>query len=692
MWRDRRALACLGLVVLVLGGGLCLVLARTAERRTGSDGVRVGGEYTAFEVPPGVAACQGGELLPARTAAVEIPVIRSAGAATVSVWRDGRLLDRSSVHVDPRASMLHAPIPHPPARDVAGVRVCVTFRSGGVLPQGGTVPDVESIRVGDAQAETSMAIAYVQPGRRSWFAAAATVAARIALGRGDWGGRWIVYLLAALVAASLALTAWVVLRTVVADRRTPGLVWTILAIAVFNAAAWSIITPPFQAPDEVGYIAYVQSIGETGRPPSAPRRSLVSPELTAAMAGTRYGGLRATTFHTSVWSSVQQRRLDADLHAPLSRSATAFLGPAEPEPPLYFALEAIAYRIGQRATLLDRIALMRLGSALLAGITAALAFLFLREALPGRRWAWMVGGLGVAFTPKLGSIGGSVTPDALLFAIAAAVFLCLAQAWRRGVTTRRGLVLGVLLAAGVLTKVNFYALVPGALLGFALAARRSEGAWDRHVAGRVGMAAGVAGVLFAAGTAFQVLVWGRPFMVGRPAAPESHVALLSHLSYIWQIYLPRLPFQARAFPDYRPYDEMLKTFVAGYGRLAVWFPNWVYRIGAGLLGASVLLALRALAAEPRELRWRLNELAGYATMALGVLATIAVSADLRRTIMPIIQGRYLMPLLPLLGALFAMGARGAGERWGRAVGVTTIAASVAWTVYSELVTIAFFYS
>ena len=30
------------------------------------------------------------------------------------------------------------------------------------------------------------------------------------------------------------------------------------------------------------------------------------------------------------------------------------------------------------------------------------------------------------------------------------------------------------------------------------------------------------------------------------------------------------------------------------------------------------------------------------------------------------QGRYLLPLLPLFGALLALAARGAGERWGRA--------------------------
>ena len=39
------------------------------------------------------------------------------------------------------------------------------------------------------------------------------------------------------------------------------------AIALLNALAWSIITPPFQGKDEVDNFAYVEQIAETGTLP-----------------------------------------------------------------------------------------------------------------------------------------------------------------------------------------------------------------------------------------------------------------------------------------------------------------------------------------------------------------------------------------------------------------------------------------
>jgi hypothetical protein len=292
----------------------------------------------------------------------------------------------------------------------------------------------------------------------------------------------------------------------------------------------------------------------------------------------------------------------------------------------------------------------------------------------------------------LGFVSGSVNPDALLFTLSAALFLCLARGWQRGMTMRLALGIGALVAVGMLAKANFYALAPGALVALALAARRSAGAWGRRVARLLGAGVGVATAGFALGTGFQVIVWHRPFALGRPPAPESHVPLLSHLSYIWQVFLPRLPIQGRAFHDYPVYDQLFKTLTGVFGPLAIWFPGWVYRLGAFALGAALLLGLRALAQDPRTLRWRRRELLGYTVMAGGIVALVGLSADLRRSIMPIIQGRYLLPLLPLFGALLALGARGAGERWGRSVGVAMVAALVALTVFGQLSTITFFYS
>ena len=96
------------------------------------------------------------------------------------------------------------------------------------------------------------------------------------------------------------------------------------------------------------------------------------------------------------------------------------------QPPLYYALQTIPYWLGSGGTLLDRLELMRLLSALMAGLTALFAYLFVCEALPGVSWAWTVGGLGVALAPLLGFMSGAVNPDAMLAAVSAGIFFLLA--------------------------------------------------------------------------------------------------------------------------------------------------------------------------------------------------------------------------------------------------------------------------
>ena len=66
-----------------------------------------------------------------------------------------------------------------------------------------------------------------------------------------------------------------------------------------------------------------------------------------------------------------------------SRTDSGAAGVATSEPPLYYALETVPYTLAGGGTVLDRLALMRLLSALMGGLTALFVYLFLREALPG---------------------------------------------------------------------------------------------------------------------------------------------------------------------------------------------------------------------------------------------------------------------------------------------------------------------
>jgi 4-amino-4-deoxy-L-arabinose transferase-like glycosyltransferase len=707
---DRTLLACLGIALLALALALVVTLSHAAQRRTNTNGVVSRGAIATLAA--GASFCQLDELVPAGTAAIRADALAEVGGGpklAVMVRRRGAVLARTTVAPGWRSGTIVARI-EPPRTDLEGVEVCFRIAGAGLVgPMGApSGAGTGKLRIDGDTGASSLAMTYLRTGRDSWWSSASDVATRLGRGRSTLTGGWVAWLIGALVAGAAALAAWLVLRAVrapepppgddaaPAGRRVPRAAWIVALVATLNAAAWSLITPVFQVPDEDTHIAYVQQVGETGRPPVDEPRAAYSPELRTALVVAGFGAADRQTYRSAVWSGGEQRRIDRALGVTRPRHGNDDAGPSSPEPPLFYAIEAIPYRLGAGATLLDRIALMRLTSALMAGVTALLVFLFVRECLPRRPWAWTVGALVSAFVPIFGSTSGGVNPDALLFPLSAALLLCLAFAFRRGLSPRLAAWTGAVLALGVVGKINFYGLVPGALVAIALAARNARGAWDREVARLVGAAVAIPLGTYAAMTLLDAAVWDRPFILaGTPAsAPAQHGDLLGQLGYLWQIYFPRLPGQAPAYPEYSPpYDGLFQSFVGKFGWLSVAFPPWAYELAAVAFLAVGALAARAIWRERHELRRRRSELVGYLSIAGGLLLLIGLVA-LRGWAPGIggaLQGRYLLPLLGLFGAVVALAARGAGEHWGRLVGIVLVVAAIAWSLFAQLVTIAYFY-
>jgi Predicted membrane protein (DUF2142) len=478
-------------------------------------------------------------------------------------------------------------------------------------------------------------------------------------------------------------------------RRIPTAARACALVACLNAVCWSFITPPFQVPDEPAHFAYVQQLAETGRLPNSSGEQY-SPEETAALQALRQEYIKQTPQELSIYSQAEQQRLQRALTAPLSRKGEGDGGVAASEPPLYYALETIPYGVGTAGTLLDRLELMRLLSALMAGLTALFTFLFVRELLPGVRWAWTVGALGVAFVPLFGFTSGAVTPDAMLFAVSAALFYCLARAFRRGLTKRSAYAIGAVIAVGLLTKLNFVGLLPGAILGLVLlaraAARTSAGTAYRWLAGALAIGACPAVIYALVNT-----ISGHPtlgLVSGAIGGETHHGSLIGEISYIWQLYLPRLPGMPHDFPGFFTTRGIwFQGYVGLYGWFDTTFPAWVYNAALVPTALIALLCTRALIVGRGMLRGRLGELSVYAAIGVGVL--LLVGADSYQlfpgTAAEYGQARYLLPMLPLLGAVLALAARGAGRRWGPTAGALILVLFLGHDLFSQLQAIARYY-
>ncbi len=154
-----------------------------------------------------------------------------------------------------------------------------------------------------------------------------------------------------------------------------------------------------------------------------------------------------------------------------------------------------------------------------------------------------------------------------------------------------------------------------------------------------------------------------------PGAIATVHAPLAEMSYIWQLYLPRLPGMHNDFAGiFTTRQIWFDWYVGLYGWLDTTFPGWVYELALIPAGLILALCLREVIASAGALRGRAVELAVYCAIGVGLMALVggdsydrfpALDAEFG-------QARYLLPLLPALGVVLVLAARaapaGAGAR------------------------------
>jgi hypothetical protein len=665
--------------------------------------------------------CQRVATIPQGTSAIRVALeVRAVGpTVTVEVLSRGRLLTRGELAAGwGVATSATVPVKALSAT-VHDALVCTavgplveSFRARGALVN----PTITEAR-GLSQLELGME--FLRPGPRSWWSLVPAIVHNMGLGRAP-GGTSDTVLAGVLLLAVALLAVWLTLRELAPGalgrgalepgtppaarrfrrarkrlRRMPRAAWICALIACANAACWSLLTPPFQVPDEPAHFAYTQHLVEDRDLPTSDE-STYSPEERAVLVELHHAEVRGSPETHTISTAAQQQLLQQALALHLSRRG-AGVGGAVHDPPLYYVFEAIPYGLASAGTLLDQLQLMRLFSSVMAGLTALLAFLFVRETLPRVRWAWTVGGLGVALAPLLGFMSGGVNPDSMLFAVSAAIFYCLARAFRRGLTRRLAVTIGLLVVVGLLTNLNFVGLTAGVALGLVVMSVRASRTLGRRSA-LVSLALALALAAFpVCAYVLANLLRSRPALglvsealgsQGGPASP------FGRLSYIWQLYLPRLPGMANDFPGLFTTRLWFDRSVGLYGWLDTTFPASVDELALIPAALLALLCLRGLGAQPALLRGRVAELCVYAVMGVGLLVQIGSGSyrSMAGEGLSFVEPRYLAPLLPLLATALVLAARGAGRRWGPAAGAAIVVLFLAHDVFSQLLLLGRYYA
>ncbi|MFL5876145.1 MAG: DUF2142 domain-containing protein [Solirubrobacteraceae bacterium] len=484
-------------------------------------------------------------------------------------------------------------------------------------------------------------------------------------------------------------------------RGIPRAAWLCALAALVNAVAWSLLIPPFHAPDENAHFGFAQYVAETGTPPKH-NHGTYSAEEDRTLGAVNFYGVIGRPDQRVPSGPAADAALRAVERSHASRKGSGYAGSATNNPPLYYYAAAAAYRLSPTGSfVLDRMVWMRILSALMAAGMVLCVFLFCRELFPDAPWVWPLGALAAAFQPEFGFIAGGVQVDNGLILCSAALFLAMAWTLRRGLTARRGAAVGLVLALGLLVKTTMIAFAPAAAVAVLIAAWRVRGERSAWVRG-MGAAVVALAVPLAIYVFLSVVVWNRPIAGAAEtiasAGTGMHLkpSLRQNLVYGWELFLPRFGFMSPQFGDSFPlWDMWFRGLVGRFGWIDYEFPEWV---SFAVLPVVVLVVACAVAGLVRfRAAWRSKwvELAGvYGLAVLGLAAVIAWAGYRYRLDhgAPFEQPRYLLPLLPLWGATVALAARAVGRRWGSAVGGLAVMASIAVTVFAQLLTIDRYYS
>lgn len=444
--------------------------------------------------------------------------------------------------------------------------------------------------------------------------------------------------------------------------RVPAPLIGLLAAVFVTSTAWALLMPPFLAPDENSHFGYAQTLAESFELPGKANRDLFSTEQELAHDRSNSEQTAAVLQTKPEWSKLaftRWRQEEAQL-TDSDRTDGGGPNPASSNPPLYYLYEAPAYRAASGGNIFDRLYLMRLWSALLVLVTASAAWLLAGELFQRKRPLQLVAAAVAGLQPMVTFLSASVTPDGLLFALWSVALWLGVRILKRGLSFVDGTALFAVVGLAIATKATSYALLPAALLVLAVGAFRLRGTGNRRIA-LIASTALVALALPVGGWLATAAALDRPAVNTVGTAPGHRAPTITNFnvrefgSYMWQFYLPKLPFQKRfgGMPEYPVYTVWLKTGWAAFGWLEVRFPDAVYVLLAAFTLAALIGA--GLFAVRRRAEIDVAVVAFLGLVVLGLLAGLHWT-EFRTQVGgggPFNQGRYLLTLIALGGVAVA---------------------------------------
>lgn len=582
---------------------------------------------------------------------------------------------------------------------ISGAKACYSVNSAKLAfagsPNGNLDPE-SSFTIGQRPANGDVSLEFMAAGQPSVLSMIDEIASRAAMFRPSWVGSWMLYLV--FVAALGALAGGIALLI----RLGRGVGWgrgstiALVAIVFVNAAAWAMLTPAFNVPDELAHYTYVETLAhgqlpEKSQPPGERGNSYL-PSTVLAAEYTAIGILQER-FVPQPWEPRVERRYENEYRSLVDGDNEAYgLTPAKDYSPLYYAPAALVYNAVGGNGVFGKLLAVRLYSALLMAFAAIFVMLFARELLPSVGWFAPVAGLAVAFEPMFLHIGGGASNDSMLVLLSTATLYLLAKMLRRGATVGLAAAVGATFALGYAAKPTIAGLAPAVALTFVAALLRDRGQWLQSLRQ---LAAGLGSFLLLFGSGAALFGAGSATATSLAGAGVQQTASINGLaSYVWQWYLPPMPWMHDFFVGTPPVISVfLRGFVADFNALDTVFANWVYDlialVGLALAAGACLVVYRYR--DSLRNRWPLVAMPATAVAGTALFINVTAYLVLVRDGGSFAQGRYMFPVIGVFGAIVAAGSLGVGRRHGLIVASACVVALGVLNIFGMGLSVARFY-
>jgi hypothetical protein len=170
---------------------------------------------------------------------------------------------------------------------------------------------------------------------------------------------------------------------------------------------------------------------------------------------------------------------------------------------------------------------------------------------------------------------------------------------------------------------------------------------------------------------------------------------LGYLSYLWEVFLPRLSFMAPHFPEpgLPAYTIFVERGWGAFGWYDVFFPHWLFVVILAAMLTVPVLGLVAMLREHVLLRRRALELAVVLLFPIAVVAGFE-AAFYTSGSRPVIAefGRYAFPAIGPLAVLVVGSLHAFGRRGALLVGTGLLVAMIGLSCAGQLVTLTGFYA